>query len=99
MFSAYVYISDCSHQYGPNMDIMDSPLEFKPVEIGDHCFVGIGSCIMPGVHMGNYVVVGANSVVTKDVPDYCMVAGSPARVIKKWDNGKYEWVRFSNVGE
>ena len=50
--------------------------------IGSNCFIGIGSVIMPGVHIGNEVVVGACAVVTKDVPDNCIVVGNPARIIK-----------------
>lgn len=55
----------------------------KPITIGDDCWLG-GSCIvLPGVTIGNRVVVGAGAVVTKDVPDDVLVAGSPARIIKK----------------
>lgn len=38
--------------------------------------------IMPGVKIGNHVIIGANSVVTKDIPDYAVVGGSPAKIIK-----------------
>lgn len=50
--------------------------------IGKHCVIGVGSMILPGIHIGNQVVVGGGSIVTKDVPDHCMVAGNPARIIK-----------------
>ena len=50
--------------------------------IGTHCFIGCGSIIMPNVTIGNHVIVAAGSVVTKDVPDHCIVAGNPAKVIK-----------------
>ena len=51
--------------------------------IGSHCVIGAGSMIMPGLHIGNQVVIGGGSVVTRDVPDNCMVAGNPARIIKR----------------
>lgn len=51
--------------------------------IGTHCFIGCGSIIMPNVTVGNHVIVAAGSVVTKDVPDNCIVAGNPAKVIKE----------------
>ena len=50
--------------------------------IGTHCFIGCGSIIMPNVTIGNHVIVAAGSVVTKDVPDHCIVAGNPAKIIK-----------------
>ena len=54
------------------------------VYIGDYCFIaGAGGVILPGVHIGNHVIVGAGSVVTKDVPDNCIVAGNPARIIRQ----------------
>ena len=90
VFSAFVYISDCSHQYVPEQSIMASPLVRQKVKIGNHVFIGIGACIMPGVTIGDNVVIGAKAVVTKDVPEGCMVAGIPAKIIKKW-NGK-EWI-------
>jgi len=55
---------------------------YKPVVIGEDTWIGAKATIMPGVTIGNKVVVGANSVVTKDVPDYAVVVGSPARIIK-----------------
>ena len=51
--------------------------------IGTHCFIGCGSIIMPNVTVGNHVIVAAGSVVTKDVPDNCIVAGNPAKIIKQ----------------
>ena len=53
----------------------------KPVEIGEYTFIGGGACIMPGVKIGKGCVIGVSSVVTKDVPDYSIVAGVPAKVI------------------
>ncbi|MDB5280397.1 MAG: acetyltransferase [Ferruginibacter sp.] len=51
--------------------------------IGRNCFIAVGAIILPGVKIGNGVIVGAGSVVTKDVPDNCIVAGNPARVIRE----------------
>lgn len=52
-----------------------------PVKIGKYTFIGGGSYIMPGVTIGKGCVIGVNSVVNKDVPDYAIVVGSPAKVI------------------
>lgn len=52
------------------------------VYIGDNCFIGIRTIILPNVRIGNNCIIGAGSVVTKDVPDNCIAAGNPARIIK-----------------
>ena len=52
-----------------------------PVHIGDNCFIGIGVVIMPGVTIGNQVVIGAGSVVTRDIPGDSVAVGTPAKVI------------------
>ena len=55
----------------------------KDTHIGNNCFVAVGAIILPGVKIGNEVIVGAGAVVTKDVPSNCVVAGNPAKVIRK----------------
>lgn len=52
------------------------------VKIGNNCFIGTFALILPGVTIGDEVIVGAGSVVTKDVPSNCIVAGNPAKIIK-----------------
>ena len=51
--------------------------------IGENCVIGGRSMIMPGVRIGNHVYVGGGSVVTKNVPDHCIVAGNPARIVRQ----------------
>lgn len=51
------------------------------VTIGDNVFIGAESVVLPGVTIGSNVIIGANSTVTHDVPDNCVAAGSPARII------------------
>ncbi len=67
--------------------------------IGDNCFVGIRAFIMPGVKIGNEVIVGSMSVVTKDVPSNCIVAGNPAKIIKTGItmNERAEWSNWPGL--
>ena len=55
---------------------------YKPIVIEDNVWIGEFARICKGVHLGRNVIIGANSVVTKDVPDNCIAAGNPARIIK-----------------
>lgn len=64
------------------------------VEIGDCSFIGYGSVILPNVKIGKYVIVGANSVVSQDIPDYSVVAGAPAVLVKRYDFEKRAWIRL-----
>ena len=57
--------------------------EVKPVTIGNDVWIGRRAIIMPGVNVGNGCIIGAGAVVTKDVPDYCIVGGVPAKMIKR----------------
>lgn len=57
----------------------------KPIKIGNNVFLGYGTVVLPGVTIGDNVVVGASSVVSKDVPPNTVVAGVPARIIKSVD--------------
>jgi acetyltransferase-like isoleucine patch superfamily enzyme len=67
------------------------------VEIGDGSWIGYGSVILPNVRIGKYVVVGANSVVVKDIPDYSIAAGSPAKVIKQFDPVTGAWIKVNTI--
>jgi len=91
--SSNVLITDINHSYQKvNINPLNQPLETKEVHIGSFSLIGSGAKIMPGVKIGKNVVVGANAVVTEDVPDYCIVAGIPAKIIKHYDFEKEEWV-------
>ena len=61
----------------------------KPVHIKKGAWIGAGSTILPGVTVGKYAIVGASSTVTKDIPDYAVAVGSPAKVIKYLDKEKF----------
>lgn len=67
---------------GRERPIMDAPLVFAPIVIGEGCDIGVGAILLPGVTLGRGVQVGAGAVVTRDVPEYAVVAGNPARVLR-----------------
>ena len=90
-----VYIADCTHGY----ENIDRPVIEQPartvgdVVIGEGSWIGQHAAVI-GVKIGRRCVVGANAVVTEDVPDYCVVVGSPARIVKRYDPEKNEWIRM-----
>ena len=71
--------------------IRQQPLQTKPVSIGDGCWIGEKVCILPGVSIGKKCVIGAASVVVKSIPDYCIAAGNPAKVIKRYNFVSHQW--------
>ena len=94
LFSEYVYISDHGHGIDPEAGLLVNQklLSKGEVYIGPNTFVGYRACIMPGVRLGKHCVVGANSVVTSSFPDYSMIAGCPARVIKIYSTAEKKWL-------
>ena len=64
----------------------------QPIKIGRGCWVGQNVVVMPGVTVGEMSIIGANSVVTRNIPSYSIAVGAPARVIKKWDDTAGDWV-------
>lgn len=95
LFAGHVHITDHSHGY----EDITNPMAVQrltskgPVVIEDDCWLGFSCEILSGVHVGKHSVVAARAVITKDVPAYSIVAGNPARVIKKYDMEQKKWVR------
>jgi len=79
-----ITVTALNHNYADsNRKIDEQGISTKPVVIGDDVWIGANAVILPGVTIGRHVVVAAGAVVTKDVPDYSLVAGVPAKEIKK----------------
>jgi acetyltransferase-like isoleucine patch superfamily enzyme len=89
-----VYISDNLHGYeNIEVPIISQPVKFKKrVEIGSGSWIGENVSII-GASIGKNSVIGANSVVTSDIPDYSVAVGAPARVIKKFNQDTKLWER------
>lgn len=88
----HVYVTDANHGY----EDLDVPIgrQFsgpKPVVIGPGSWLGHGSVVLPGAHIGAHVVIGAGSVVTGEIPDHSVAVGVPARVVRRHVPGR-GWV-------
>ena len=94
----YVFITDQNHGY-ENLDVPIGRQLWKnaPVSIGASCWLGHGSIILPGTTIGRHVVVAAGAVVTGEIPDYCVVAGAPARIVRRHVPGS-GWVATDRDG-
>jgi acetyltransferase-like isoleucine patch superfamily enzyme len=90
-----VYISDHGHEFHDvSIPIASQGIrKIAPVLIGRHSWLGQNVVILPGVTIGRHCVIGANSVVTKDVPEYSVVAGAPARIIERFNKITSRWER------
>jgi len=82
----HVYITDQNHGYRDvSLPISRQTQPERAVSIGDGSWIGHGSVILPGARIGTNVVIGANSVVTSEIPDFSVAVGAPARVIRRHD--------------
>jgi len=111
----HIYVGDCT-QFGPNVvlataghpvcpELRERGYQFNaPIRIGRNCWLGAGAVVVPGVTIGDNVVVGAGSVVTRDLPSNVVAAGAPCRVLREvgdrdrehyFKDRKIDWVQFA----
>jgi len=97
--SARVFIGDSYHGYSdPSKPIIQQGMEGEnEIKIGDGSFLGIGCAVLSGVTLGKNCFVGANAVVTKSFGDYSVIAGNPARLIKRYDLERKKWVAMDDA--
>lgn len=97
LIANFVYISDNLHGYDDvNIPIIRQPIAQKnPVHIGEGSWIGEHVSII-GANVGKHCVIGANSVVTHDIPDYSIAVGVPAKVIKQYDFKTQKWTKIEN---
>lgn len=101
LIASRVFISDHNHgnyqildaASAPDIPPADRPLSSRPVHIGRNVWLGEQVCILPGVTIGDGAIVGANSVVTCDIPSNSIAAGNPARVKRVFDPTTQTWKR------
>jgi acetyltransferase-like isoleucine patch superfamily enzyme len=82
--SSNVFIGSLDHSYEQiDSHIMSQELKGRKTEIGKNCFVGTGAVILSGTILGKQCIVAANSVVRGEFPDYCVIGGMPAKILKQ----------------
>ncbi len=92
--SPNVMIIDNSRKIGDiSRPSKEQELKIGHVHIGADSWIAYGACIMPNVTIGKHCIIGALSVVNKDIPSYSVAVGAPARVVKRFDFGRREWVK------
>ena len=91
-----VVMSGLNHDYeDPHRPIVDQGFNVKEIIVEDGVWMGAGVIVTPGVRIGKNAVVGAGSVVTRDIPAYSVVVGNPARIVKYYDFTTKQWVKTS----
>lgn len=92
-----IVISALNHNFEDvSMTINQQGVVTDQITIENNVWIGANCSILAGVSIGEHVVVGAGSVVTKDIPPYCVVVGNPARVVKKYDHKEQRWIKVKN---
>lgn len=91
-----VVISGLNHNFEEvDKTIAEQGVSTKHVIVENDIWIGANSVILPGTRIGEHVIIGAGSVVTKDVPPYSVAAGNPARVVKQYDVENKQWIKVS----
>lgn len=99
LMASKIYISDCTHgSYSgneldshPNLIPIKRKYAIKPVKIEDNVWIGESVSILPGVTIGRGTIIGANSVVTKNIPPNCIAVGNPAKIVKTFNFDTNTW--------
>ncbi|MBI3932425.1 MAG: acyltransferase [Acidobacteria bacterium] len=88
LFAAYTYLVGGGHEFeGADAPVLEQARVSRGIDLGDNVWLGTGAKVLDGIRIGNDVVVGANAVVTQDLPDGVVAAGVPARVVRRRDGG------------
>jgi acetyltransferase-like isoleucine patch superfamily enzyme len=90
-----VVISGLNHNYeNISETIIQQGVTTQPVIIEDDVWIGANSVVLSGIHIHKHCVIGAGSIVTKNIPDYCVAVGNPAKIIKQYDFDLKKWKKI-----
>jgi len=101
MFASNIHINDGLHGY----ENANEPYKYQniikiaPIVIKKGSWIGQNVVILPNVTIGEFVIIGANSVVNRNIPDRSIAVGSPAKVIKEWSQAELRWISMTNYKE
>lgn len=94
-----VFITSVEHNYQEvGVHIMEQKNIIKKTQIGENCFIGYGTVIQAGTILGRQCIVGANAVVRGEFPDYSVIVGVPARIVKRYDEKSGVWRKSDKDG-
>ncbi|NMM65095.1 acyltransferase [Clostridium sp. P21] len=89
------FITNIDHDYKQiGVHILEQDFLTKETKIGENCFIGYGAAIQAGTILGKQCIVGANSVVRGEFPDYCVIVGAPAKVVKRYNTATGTWEKI-----
>ena len=95
IFAQNIVASALNHEYRDvTKPIHAQPILTAPIVIEDECWIAANAVITAGVTIGKHSVIAAGAVVTKDIPPYSVAVGNPAKVIKRYDFDKQDWIRI-----
>ncbi|WP_394675213.1 acyltransferase [uncultured Chryseobacterium sp.] len=97
--SGNVFITNLDHEYIElDKHILEQKHIIKKTSIGDHCFIGYGAAVQAGTILGRQCIVGTNSVVSGHFPDYCVIVGAPAKIVKRYSFDRQTWLKTDDKG-
>ena len=94
--SANSFITNIDHEYQEiGTHILKQPMIIRETIIGENCFIGYGVSIQAGTKLGKQCIVGAGAVVRGEFPDYCVIVGVPAQIVKKYNSSTKRWEKVN----
>jgi acetyltransferase-like isoleucine patch superfamily enzyme len=95
-----VMITNIDHEYQEiDIHILEQKHVISETKIGENCFIGYGAVIQAGTILGKQCIVGANAVVRGTFPDYSVIVGVPAKIVKRYNEKNQTWQKTNNKGE